>query len=199
MKFLKHSLFSFMVLAAGILTALSQEPQGAGSPYRAGNPGARVKIEVFNDLQCPTCASYNKTLKAIEDKFPDTVSITFRSYPLTQVHKHAYQAALAVEAAGKQGKYREMMDRLYERQAKWSAVNSTDRAFRNYAKRIGLDVEQFVNDIAGDEVKSRVDLDLERGKYLQITGTPSIIVDGEQLSYPEFSNLEKIIRKKLNL
>lgn len=138
-------------------------------------------------------------LKAIEDKFPDTVLITYRTYPLTQIHKHAYQASLAVEAAGKQGKFREMMDLLYERQAKWSVVNSTDRAFRNYAKRLGLDVEQFLGDMASEEVKNRVEQDIERGKYIKLTGTPSIFVDGEPLEFSRFPELEVIIRKKLNL
>lgn len=195
----KFTLLAVVIFALAFSVLAQEEAPGAYPALQKGNPGALIKLEVFNDYQCPTCASFNIPLSAIAAKYPDTVLIIFRNYPLMQIHKHAYAAAHAVEAAGKQGKAFEMMDRLYERQSRWSAVGSTDRAFRNYAKKIGLDLEMFAADLESEDVKSRIDLDIARGRSLKLSGTPSIFLDGELLTFLEVGALEETIEKRLKL
>ncbi len=85
-----------------------------------GNPGAKVRIEVFNDYQCPSCAAFDEKLDDVLEKYPNDVLVVFRIFPLVMLHKRATAAAKAVEAAGLQGKFREMMRLIYKNQGKWS-------------------------------------------------------------------------------
>src|SRR5215471_7483185 len=98
---------------------LTKEVKGAEPPHVRGNPNAPVTLEEFGDFQCPSCGSYYPELKKIEAEFGDKLKVIFRELPLLPMHEHALLAAQAAEAAGLQGKFWEMHDKLYENQAKW--------------------------------------------------------------------------------
>jgi protein-disulfide isomerase len=183
------------ILITGFAVFAQTEPTGADPALTKGRADAAVKIEVFNDYQCPTCAVFDKRLRAIRKKYPRQVQIVYRHYPLTQIHKHAYSAALAVEAAGKQGRFAEMMGILYRNQNKWANFTSTKRTFRNYAKRIGLNIRRFNRDLKSEEVGSRVEADLRRAQSLNLTSTPSIFLNGKLLTFTEQEQLEEMVAK----
>jgi protein-disulfide isomerase len=196
MKLIKTIIVFLAISAVLVLPVLAQEEAPGASPaMQKGNAGAEVTIEVFNDYQCPMCATFNGKLKAVEEKYPDTVLVTYRNYPLMQIHKHAFEAAAAVESAGRQGKVFEMMDLLYGRQAKWSNLDSTTRTFRTYAKKIGLDLDVFASDLESEDVKSRIELDIARGNSLKISGTPTVCLNGKIISLSEYPDLEEFIKK----
>lgn len=186
------------IFITGAAVFAQTEPAGADPALTKGRAGAPVKIEVFNDYQCPTCMVFDKRLKAIRTKYPRKVRIVFRHYPLTQIHDHAYAAARAVEAAGKQGRFAEMMDVLYRNQFRWARLTSPTRAFRNYAKRIGLNIRRFNRDLKSEWVKSRVDADVERARYLKLTSTPTVYLNGKPLSSRELDQLEEMVAKALD-
>ncbi len=86
-----------------------------GKGYVRGSATAPIKIVEFGDFQCPYCVSAYPTLKALEEKYGDKISLEFRSYPLP-FHPYAQKASEAAECAGEQGKFWEMHDRMYEAQ-----------------------------------------------------------------------------------
>lgn len=81
-----------------------------------GNPDAKVALIKYSDFQCPACASYNPTLKQIENSYPEDVKIVYRIYPIDSIHKNAAISAQAAWAAWKLGKFSEMKDELYNNQ-----------------------------------------------------------------------------------
>ena len=190
------SLFTIFITVSAVFA--QTEPTGADPALTKGRADAPVKIEVFNDYQCPTCAVFDKRLRAVHNKYPRKVQIIYRSYPLTMIHKHAQAAALAVEAAGKQGRFAEMMGILYRNQSKWANFNSTTRTFRNYAKRIGLNIRRFNRDIKSEQVSSRVEADHKRALSLNLTSTPSIFLNGKLLTFAEQGQLEEMVAKALD-
>src|SRR5712692_8823296 len=99
----------------------ASEAPGAEPSHIRGNPKATVTLEEFGDFECPSCGTYSVELKKIESEFGDRLRVIFREYPLYPTpHKHALIAAQAAEAAGLQGRFWEMHDKLYENQKAWS-------------------------------------------------------------------------------
>lgn len=159
---------------------------GAQPPNMLGSPNALVTIEEFADFQCPTCASVHAKMKEITALYGNRIKFVYRNFPLTQIHKNAYDAAVAAESAGLQGKYWEMQNQLFTNQTAWANSADARKIFGEYAQKIGLDVDRFQTDMLGLAAKSRVDLDIARGRAMGINGTPSIFINGRQLSFEQF-------------
>jgi protein-disulfide isomerase len=168
---------------------------GSNPPRLRGNPNAKVVIEEFGDFQCPPCALLHPDLKKLEAEYGDKLAVVFRNNPLP-MHKHAYDAARAAEAAGLQGRFFEMHDLLYENQKAWESAPDPRADFVNYARQLGLNVGQFQSDMVGPIVNSRVALDLRRGESLGVTGTPTLFLNGRRLDNNEMT--ADALRKAIN-
>jgi protein-disulfide isomerase len=158
-----------------------QPPQpGAPNPYSRGNPASRVTVEEFSDFQCPACGGLEPGLRRVMRDYGDRARFVFRNYPL-QMHKYAFQAARAAEAAGLQGKFWEMHDMLYDNQKEWSDSMEPRVQFDSYATRLGLDVQRFKADMERQDLAERVKSDLLRGNSLGVKGTPTVYINGREL------------------
>jgi len=158
---------------------------GAQPANMLGSPTATVTIEEFADFQCPTCASVHSKMKEINALYSGRIKFIFRNFPLTQVHKNAYDAAVAAEAAGMQGKFWAMQDQLFSNQKAWSDSSEARKIFEEYAQKIGLDVARFQNDMLGLPAKTRVDADLQRARALNLSGTPTVYINGREVPFEQ--------------
>src|SRR5262245_38774264 len=131
----------FVIIAAVLITAVvagilmfryTRAQPSMTQAYASGpvaTPGAEaapksyVTIEEFGDYQCPPCGGLHPVLKKLKDEYGRRVQLVFRHLPLTQIHKHALEAAYAASAAGLQGKFWEMHDHLYETQNAWGEAD----------------------------------------------------------------------------
>jgi len=156
------------------------EVQGAEPPHIRGNPKAPVTLEEFGDFQCPSCGAYYPELKKIESEFGDRLQVIFREIPLVPLHEHALMAAQAAEAAGLQGKFWEMHDKLYENQTQWTEAKDLVPLFVDYAKQIGVDPDLLMKDLSSDKVATRIFQDGKRAHALNIRSTPTIFVNGKE-------------------
>lgn len=156
-------------------------PAGATPPNMLGSPTATVTVEEFADYQCPTCAVQHPKMREITGLYGNRIKYIFRSFPLTQIHKNAYEAAVAAEAAGLQGKFWAMQDQLFNNQQTWANSSEARKIFEEYAQKIGLDSGRFQSDVAGLPAKTRVNKDLERAAGAKVGGTPTIYINGNKL------------------
>jgi protein-disulfide isomerase len=115
-------------------------------------------------------------LKQIEDVYKDKVRIVFKHYPL-DIHKNAMGAALASEAARKQGKFWEYHDKLFANTSKLALED-----LKTYARELNLDMARFEKDLVDLELKKRVDADASEAKTLGVSGTPGFFINGRFLS-----------------
>ena len=173
-------------------------PLGATPPNMLGSPTASVTIEEFADFQCAACASVHPVLKEITSLYGNRIRFIFRNYPLAiPGHDKAYDAAVAVEAAGMQdrAKFWDMQNQLFVNQQAWSTSPNYRQLFENYAQQIGLDVERFKNDMVGRDAKSRVDADMARGRALNVDSTPTLLVNGKSIPLQQITtpNLRTLI------
>ncbi|MGI8435532.1 MAG: DsbA family protein [Chthoniobacterales bacterium] len=160
---------------------LSSAHPGAQPPHFRGSARAPVVIEEFGDLQCPPCSLLAGFLKQIEEDYRGKVRLVFRQHPLA-MHAHAVEAARASEAAGLQGRFWEMADLLYETQNSWAKEAKIDQIFEQDAQKIGLDVARYKADLDSQAVLSRIGLDEERGKSLQVISTPTLFLNNQRVA-----------------
>jgi protein-disulfide isomerase len=153
--------------------------------YIKGNKDASVTIVEYLDFECEACGAYYPLVKQLAEEFKNEVRFVNRYFPLPG-HKNGLPAALAAEAAGKQGKYWEMHNILFDNQKSWGEKQSPDPIiFEGYAKQIGLNMEQFKKDVGSNEVKERVNRDKNSGTRLGVSGTPTFFLDGEKIPNPK--------------
>src|SRR3989344_7541669 len=91
-----------------------------------GKMDAPITVVEYGDFQCPACGAYYPVLKKLEGEFHDSLRVVYREFPLTTIHANAWGAAVAAEAAGKQGKFWEMHDALFEDQKVWTDTGKFD-------------------------------------------------------------------------
>jgi protein-disulfide isomerase len=151
-----------------------------------GSPTASVTIEEFADFQCGTCAAKYPMTKDLIRDYGQRIKFIFRNYPLQiPAHDKAFDAAVAAEAAGMQGKFWDMENQLFSNQTNWSSASDFKQIWEDYASKIGLDVEKFKNDMAGMAAKERVGKDMERGRALGVNSTPTFFINGRQVDFQQ--------------
>lgn len=162
---------------------------------------AKVKLVEFGDFQCPACGAAYPIVKAVMEQYKDNpeVSFIFRNFPLSTIHPNAEIAAEAAEAAGEQGKYWEMFDKIYANQKDWETQKDALPVFKNYATEIGLsDIGKFETNIKNRIYSEIIQSDYKDGESLGVNSTPTFFLNGEQLTgVPNPDELKKKIEEKL--
>lgn len=140
----------------------------------AGDPQGDVRLVVFFDYACPYCkAASGDVQKLIADD--KRLKVVFRDFPVLGEPSNA--AALASLAAAKQGKYVAFHDALFAGSGRLSNERATAAA-----QSVGLDAKRLNADMAAADVKAEIGRNLDLGRSLQLTGTPTYIVGDRILS-----------------
>ncbi|MFZ1218708.1 MAG: thioredoxin domain-containing protein [Chthoniobacterales bacterium] len=155
---------------------------GADPPHMQGRARAPVALEEFGDFECVPCSKFFPILKQAQKEYGDRLSVTFRQFPLIKIHPHAMEAARAAEAAGLQGRFWEMYDSLYNDRFIWIGAGDTRAALVLCASHLELDLEKFKKDMDSEEVSKRIAADKERVESLELTRTPAVFVNGDQVT-----------------
>ena len=138
-----------------------------------GPATAPVTIVEYGDYECPFCGAAHPVVKALQKALGDELRFAYRHFPLSQIHRHSFQAAEAAEAAGAQDRFWEMHDMLFEHQ---SRLDTQD--LLAYAGALGLELEPFAEDLAEHRHAARVREDFLSGVRSGVNGTPTFFVNG---------------------
>lgn len=140
----------------------------------AGTTDAPIELVEYGDYECPYCGAAHAVVKEIQRRLGPDLAFVFRNFPLVSVHPHALVAAEAAEAAGAQGRFWPMHDRLFENQHLLDA-----RSLVQHALAVGVpDVERFVADLKDHRHLPRIREDLAGGARSGVNGTPTFFVNG---------------------
>lgn len=174
------------VNATSVLPA--SESNGQIADHTFGKKDSAVVIYEYGDYQCPGCSQAAPIIKQLAEKYKDKVGLVFRNYPLTTIHPNALAAASAAEAAGLQGKYWEMHDKLYSAQQLWKNLSVTERTdyFTSIAQELNLDTKKYKADVESTVVRKKIDFDIALAKKQKVTGTPAIFVNDKDTSSLRF-------------
>jgi protein-disulfide isomerase len=170
------AMFLYRAKRPSMLTITNESSANGASVHVLGNAQAPVTLEEFGDFECPPCGGLSEPINQLEKEYRPNLRVIFHHFPLI-MHAHAREASLAAEAASLQGHFWEMHDLLYREQAVWSKPADPRALFNSYAGMLGLNVERFKRDMAGEEVKARVTSDEKQGASLGVRNTPTIFVN----------------------
>lgn len=140
-----------------------------------GPVSAPIELVEYADFQCPYCRKANYVIKNIREQLGDDLMYVFRNFPLTQLHGNALNAALAAEAAGKQGKFWEMHDMLFNNQQYLLPPSLIE-----YAQKLKLDISRFEADMESDGCMRRVQFDYDSGRHNGVESTPTFFINGKR-------------------
>ncbi|MEM7158228.1 MAG: thioredoxin domain-containing protein [Myxococcota bacterium] len=157
-----------------------------------GNPNALVTIVMWTDYQCPYCARVQTTLEMMRKEYGKNLRLVHKNNPLG-FHPRAMPAAIAAHAAGRQGKFWEMNDKLFA-----NNKELTDDDILKYAKKLKLKMRRFKADLEDPAIRKAVLHDQTEGVAIGARGTPAFFINGRFLSGaqpPE--NFRKLIDEEL--
>jgi protein-disulfide isomerase len=152
-----------------------------------GNANASTTLVEYGDFECPHCGAAYPVIKEVQKRQGDKLRFVFRNFPISQAHPHAAHTAYAAEAAGKQGKYWEMHDMIFENQ---NALE--DENLVSYAQRLNLNIDQFKIDMSSKEIAQKVSDDFTSGVRSGVNGTPTIYINGKR--FDEECEVDLIIK-----
>jgi len=153
--------------------ALPTEPLSLAGAETRGNRAALVAIIEFSDFQCPACGRFARdTLPQLEKRYVDTgqVLLAFRHYPLAKIHKGAVRAAEAAECAGRQGKFWQMHDLLFQTQQQFDESGLIERG-----QKLSLDLSAFTGCLKGQAIH-QINEDQKAADILRVKGTPTFLI-----------------------
>ncbi len=162
-----------------------------GRPVK-GPKDAKVTLVVFDDYQCPYCARLEQFVEQrILPQFSQDLRYAIKQFPLGS-HQFAHEAAMAALAAGKQGKFWEFHSKLLENHDKMSEAK-----IEEIATSLGLDMERFNRDRQSPESQALIREDVENGRAIGVTGTPSVFLNGKRVANRDLGRLPELIVNEL--
>jgi protein-disulfide isomerase len=142
-----------------------------GARHAKGDANAPLTILEFADFECPSCRrAYESVLVGTLKK--TNARFLFRHLPLTDLHPTALPAALAAEAAARQGKFWPMYEALFDPKAPELSPAYIEAS----ARKIGLDLPRFRKDWADPALKNLVLGDRKAAADNGIETTPTFVV-----------------------
>lgn len=171
--------FTLLLLSA----CQTKEPQMEA--WTLGNPSVPTQIELFADLECPSCAEISPQIERLVKEDPDLARLEFHHFPLS-IHPHAFIAAEGAECAGDQGQFWDFVDLAYKNQ-----VSLNEDYLYKMASSLDLNSEEFETCMKDRKYREKIQEDMKEGVERNISVTPTIFVNGEKVNWVDIQNLER--------
>src|SRR5256885_3198578 len=158
-------------------------PKVQSNGYVIGSTSAPLEVIEFGDFECPSCARFaTLTEPDVRTRLVDKGIIRFRyiDFPLS-MHRNTWPASRAAACADEQGKFWAMHDALFQAQDQWNGetTSSPDAVFKQLAKQIGLNQQQFDQCVDTKKTQAKIQAHEELALRQQIKATPSFIIGGK--------------------
>jgi protein-disulfide isomerase len=182
-----------LLSCAAACAALAFAPFVIAQDSVKGSADAPVAILAFSAYACPYCAEANQQMAVLQKRFGDRLQIIYKQYPLG-TNQAAYLPHEAALAAGEQGKYWEMHERLFAVKGELTPAKVLE-----IAKDVRLDVARFDQALKERRFKKDVDRDVAEAKALKVRASPTFYVDGLKLEgLQNIESFEQIIQFRLS-
>jgi protein-disulfide isomerase len=153
--------------------------KGITGPAR-GPKDAPATIVEFGDLQCPACKAAQPAIEALMAAEPN-VRLVFQNFPL-EMHNWAAKGAAYADCVGRASSdaFWKFVAKTYETQADITAENA-DEKLTAIADGAGVKGADIAACAASADTKARVDASLAFGKSMEVTGTPTLFINGRRI------------------
>jgi protein-disulfide isomerase len=142
-----------------------------------GELSAKVVLVMYGDYQDSKSADVYKLIKAIKQELSasfgeDYLCFVFRHFPQAQIHPHDRRPDQAAEAAAAQGQFWSMHDTLFAHQQRLENGYLVE-----YANDLGLDIPQFLKELAKQVHVDRISENIEGGIRSGVTTAPALFIN----------------------
>jgi protein-disulfide isomerase len=160
-----------------------------------GNDSAPVHIVEFLDPACGTCADFYPFVKELMAAHPGKIKVSVRYAPF---HRGSDQVVKVLEAARKQGQFKQALEALFAAQPVWvqNHVAQVDLIWGPLGN-LGLDMARLRADMNSPEVAQVVRQDLADANTLGVAMTPEFFVNGKPLPKFGFDDLKRLVEDAL--
>lgn len=188
-------------------TPAATPESGIDGPHGAllGDPEAPVLLQIYSDFQCPHCRTFHTDIEPLlVEEFVNTgqIRIEFVEFPIigmssvedmTDDTKESVQAAEAVYCAAAQDAYMPYREALMAGTFQPNSGALSDEVLVGLAGDLDLDARAFETCIAEgtyeDDLAERWEMGLDAG----VSGTPTMMIDGEILQPESWDDLAQMI------
>jgi protein-disulfide isomerase len=189
----------------GTIVQITPDARPQASGTAAGNPNAKVRIDVFEDFQCPVCREFTATIEPQlmkNEVASGQVYYVFHNFPFIDrgnwdtPKKESHQAANAAMCAADQGRFWDYHDILF---ANWTGENVgdfNDNRLVAYAQALKLDMASFNTCFKANTHQAQIDADFAEGTTMNVTGTPTVFVNNKEVtpgSVPTYQQIQQAI------
>ncbi|HEY5158003.1 MAG TPA: thioredoxin domain-containing protein [Anaerolineales bacterium] len=153
-----------------------------------GNPNALVKVDVYEDFRCSACLYYSQNIELqVITNYVETGKVYYSYHTFIVIDTNdgsdaSRRAANAALCANEQGRFWDYHDTLFANQLSESATLFTDARLVTMAQNLSLDMTAFNTCYQAKKYDQDIQTDLARGVSLNLSGTPSILVNGQLTS-----------------
>ena len=147
-----------------------------------GDSKAPVTVVEYSDFQCGYCArAANQVADFLKD-YKGKVKLFYKQFPLS-FHKWAEEASIASLCVYDQSneKFWKFHDAIFEKQGEIKVADAK-KTLEGLARGLGVDMKKYNECVESEQAKRRVASDIEEGRSIGISGTPTFVVDGFVIS-----------------
>ena len=155
-----------------------------------GTLSATLLMMTYGNYPCPKTGKAHDAIQNLRNSLGDRFCFVFRHFPTTR-YSQSQKAAETAEAAGSQGRFWEMHNKLFNHR---DALD--DASLVQYADELGLDINQFLQELANHVHLARIQSDVESGLQYGVSTTPTFFIG---VRHEGTENLEDFVQQIMNV
>ncbi|MEK6704946.1 MAG: thioredoxin domain-containing protein [Bdellovibrionota bacterium] len=156
-----------------------------------GHKDAPITIVEFSDFQCPYCKVGAITLHSLMNRYPGKIRVIFKNFPLDptcnktiehRAHSAACEAARIALCAHRQGKFKAVYEKFFEKQEALAPGRLMDMV----VGPAGLNAAELTACVSSAEIDTLIAKDVNEATGLGVKSTPSFFINGRKIegAYP---------------
>lgn len=156
-----------------------------GNSHVRGRSDALITLVMWTDYQCPFCKRVQPTVEKVRQQYGRDIRVVMKHNPLP-MHNRAMPASMAAEAAGKQGKFWKMHEKLYQ-----DPRALTDENIERYADELGLNMKKFKRDLQDQALERRIKMNRNKARSSELGARPRSSSTAASSAAPSLSTHSK--------
>jgi protein-disulfide isomerase len=190
----------------GMWSSQKDDTTNAAAPASAVDDGTAfatgdgpVPIDIYEDFMCPACNEFEKSAGATLQQLITDKKVTVRYHPIAILDRYSNgtrystRAAAAAAAAADAGKFVQYHHVLFENQPAENSDGLGNARLIELGKSVGLTDASFSDAVNSGKYEAWATKVTETASAKGVTGTPTVLVNGEQLPNPTPAELVKAV------